>query len=384
MNLNKKRVVVICSLDGFANSVRPVEIKKYLEKDGHTVTLINTSQSAKTKRKDSIYSIILSGVNKTTGYLLLLCTKKYIKSIFSPLHYFYLILKMKIRAHKLYALLKDIHFDVIICENTYDSFVFTKIINRIKILDLPSPLADEIYYSNQLSNYFYKKFNSFLNNIYIKADYLSFHWNSYTNYVRRNSYSGKNTFEMNWGCNPKKEIDRARYNKNVKIVFLGKLSGEWVNKPLLSNLTKLYGKIDVYGAPCPEKVYGLNYKGYAPSLDVIKNYQFGLITISKDKLRKNSFSSKHLEYLSYGLPVLTPDWRKDPLLKDVSIYYNESNFLDVINIFSQKYKWKTMSNKCHEKAKAWEWEKALNPLKNVINMSDNIKDFNYNNSSKIS
>src|SRR5205085_852493 len=107
MQSHKKRIAIICSLDGFANSIRPVQNKNY---------------------------------------------------------------------------------DVVICENTCDSYLFTKKLKCVKVLDLPSPLADEIYYGNQLSKYYYKKFNSFLNMIYRNTDYLSFHWKSYTDYVRRHLY----------------------------------------------------------------------------------------------------------------------------------------------------------------------------------------------------
>ena len=101
---------------------------------------------------------------------------------------------------------------------------------------------------------------------------------------------------------------------------MGYLKGYWNNIPLLARLSQKY-EIDVYGGPKPPKKYGLNYRGYTPNTDILAEYQFGLITITDDPLRRSSFSSKHLEYMNYGLPVLTPDWRKDPNLDDFSIYY---------------------------------------------------------------
>lgn len=369
MKKSQKRVLIIYSSDGFANAIRTGKIKNFLEKRGYSVTLITTSNElgADTNKQNSGFQKLLKNA---VPFLLSLSSKKYLRFIVSFFLYHYLIFKMKYKAQALYKKISKENFDVIICENTYDSYLFTKKLHGIKILDLPSPLADEIYYSNQFTHRDYKKFNMFLNSIYKKADHISFHWNLYTNYVKKNLYNKKNLFEMNWGCEPKPEEKRAEYNKDARIVFIGYLGGEWVNKQLLAKLTKLYGNIDVYGAPAPEKKYGLHYKGYAPTLDVLKNYQFGLISISKDTLRRSSFSSKHLEYLSYGLPVLTPDWRIDPLLEGVSIYFNEDNFLDVLKKYSNKQVWKKMSHKSYQKAVQWEWENVLKPLEKVITIPE--------------
>ena len=104
-------------------------------------------------------------------------------------------------------------------------------------------------------------------------------------------------------------------------------------------------------------------------MDILSNYQFGLISISKDRLRTEGFSAKHIDYLSYGLPVLTPEWRRDPLLESTSIYYNEDNFVQVINNYSQENEWKQMSEKGYESAKQMKWENVLKPLDTIINNS---------------
>ncbi len=59
-------------------------------------------------------------------------------------------------------------------------------------------------------------------------------------------------------------------------------------------------------------------------------YQIGLVTISDDPLRRLSFSSKQLEYYSYGLPVLVPAWRTDPVLAPGTVAYTEETFLDQV------------------------------------------------------
>jgi len=356
MKINNK-ILVLAYLDGFANSKRVAEIKRYLEGKGYVITVLDTVHFGK---------ISSLGLWRYFYYFIQIILK--IKNLILNKRFYYydIILNMKIRAFLLLKIISKKDFNCIICENIMDSYLFINKLNATKILDCPSPIADELYYTDNLSYSSYLKFNIFLNRIYHNTDYLAFHWNLYANYVRKNSYNGENIIEINWGCNPKEENLRARYNKNPKIIYLGYLGGKWVNLPLLSQLSRVY-EIDVYGGPAPDKKWGLNFKGYAPSTDIIKNYQFGLITITKDELRKMSFSSKHLEYLSYGLPVLTPDWRKDPLLEDVSIYYNENNFLDVIKKYSHKKIWQEMSDKCYNQAKKWVWSETLKPLGDILN-----------------
>jgi hypothetical protein len=239
----------------------------------------------------------------------------------------------------------------------------TKDFSSLKILDSPSPWVDEAFYGGKLTRNAYLQLRSMELEEYVKSDYVAFHWENYTRYVQQHIYNGKNIFILNWGCTPKEK--RAHYQNPPRIVFLGLLKGYWVNLPLLTRLSKKY-PIDVYGGPPPPKKLGLRYKGYAPSTDVLSDYQFGLVTISDDPLRRQSFSSKHLEYMNYGLPVLTPQWRSDPKLRHISIYYDENNFLEKVHEFSKRDKWQQMSDSCYNQAQEWRWSRNLRPLLAIL------------------
>ena len=354
-----KKIAILCTLDSFANSIRPMEIKKYLLRRGYKVTLVNNghvykgSKSFTKFQSNNIYKIMFNLVDEhLNGW---------------P-YYFYLMLKLKIREYSLLKLLKRNNYDVLICENHIQAYVARNKLNCVTILDLDSPYIDELYYSGKIFESQRKKLNDIFKKIYQKVNYLNFHWFRYTDYVKENIYNGKNIVKINYGCSPKDLNEKAKFNSKPRIVCLGYLGGKWVNLPLLSKLSKLY-PIEVYGGPPPDKKWGLNYKGYAPTTDILKDYQFGLITITKEKLRRSSFSSKHLEYLSYGLPVLTPEWRQDILLKDVSIYFNEDNFLGLIKKYSNPERWQQMSDACYRQAKLWKWENVLKPLGEIVNKS---------------
>jgi len=178
--------------------------------------------------------------------------------------------------------------------------------------------------------------------------------------VRQKKYNGNNFLPITYGTH--KKTLQARYSEQPRIIFLGYLGGYWVNLPLLSRLCKLYPNLDVYGGPEPAASLGINYKGYAPSTDVIAEYQFGLITISDDELRQHSFSSKHLEYISYGLPVLTPAWRQDAALDDSSIYYTADNFIEQVERASTREAWESLHAAALRDAARFSWDNALKAL----------------------
>jgi hypothetical protein len=344
MKTKKIKVVIICSLDRFANAVRPKEIQKFLTKRGYKVELLNTYDNVETKKailNERIRKILIPKIIRNYAF----------------------IQNLKHRANILENRIKILKPDVVICESESDSYVLTKDLDCLKILDSPSPWVDELFYSGDISKLAHRHLRKIEIEIYKKSDYVAFHWDNYTNYVKKYVYDSNNFFILNWGCKPKNL--KAKFNKKPKIVYLGKLDGYWNDIELLSRLSKLYD-IDVYGAPKPPTNLQINYKGYAPSTDVLANYQFGVITLSKDKLRAHSFSSKQLEYMSYGLPVLTPEWRSDPRLKNYSILYNEENFLQKINEFSSKEKWQKMSNSCYNQSKKWNWDNVLKPLDKII------------------
>lgn len=375
-NKNIKKIAIICGLDGFANSIRPFEIQKQLEKQGHDVCLINTFyECSLSQNKKSILSKLPSYKPLNLALYLvesiIFLQNKFFRLTKATSYYYLLILQMRLRAIILLNTLIKGKFDFIICETQHDSYVFLHDIPGIKIYNCTVPWSDELYMGGDLSEDNYNKLKELEIKIYTKSDYLFFPWHLYTEYIQKNIYKGKNLSTLTWGCTQRSIVKKVKYNNTPKIVYLGLLDGNWVNVKLLSKLTKLYKNIDVYGGPPPDVKLGLNYKGYALKTDVLKDYQFGLITISKDKLRKSSFSSKHLEYLSYGLPVLTPDWRKDSKLDDVSIYYNEANFLKQLKKYSQKDNWEEMSRKSYQKAQNFNWEKGLRKLNSVINDSQN-------------
>ena len=197
------------------------------------------------------------------------------------------------------------------------------------------------------------------------SDYVIFPWETTESYVRKNIYDGTNFLTVRYGCVPQNKP--ASFFFPPSVVSVGCLGGYWSNVELLSYLTKISPyNISAYGSPRPRKKYRLKYKGFAPSLDVLYNYQFGLNTISKDAFRRNHFSSRILTYLAYGLPVLSPDWMLLSHQLKGCLPYNETNFVDIVDRCSERSVWEKLSQEAHKQAQELDWNNTLKPLEKMI------------------
>jgi hypothetical protein len=208
-----------------------------------------------------------------------------------------------------------------------------------------------------------RRFRRFEREIYERADRLSFDWETYASYVVTHYGADVgNLLQLNWGCTPVAE--RARFNDPPRIVMLSSLSSHFINLPLLSRLSKLY-PIDVYGGPPPDPALGINYLGWAPP-SVLRDYQLGLITCSKDELRRDGFSAKNMAYIEHGLPVLVPAWRRHMDLIRGCVPYDEDTFVSVIERLSHEPEWRKLSDEAYAQSLQWTWERTLQPLDDIL------------------
>ncbi len=364
--MKNKQIIILCTLDGYANSLKANAIKKFLEDRKYNVKLINTYSLWLILIKNNITTtnLILVSVNTICTFVNKVLTK--IPRLQKLIFYYIYKVQLHVRGKFVFNVLSKITANLVICESPLDVLSLLRLKQKNKLTktfyDCTTPIPDELYYGNLITQNQFKKLLKFENIIYKNVDYLSFHWESYADYVLKKYYKGDNVIKFNAGVY--KHKSSVKYNNPLKIVYIGYLGGYWSNLPLLSRLSKLY-PIDVYGAPKPDKKYGLNYRGYS-STEVLLKYQIGLITISKDPLRSAGFSAKHPEYLSWGLPVFVPDWRKSAIKLKGTIAYNESNFLDLINKYSNKLEWEKLHTEALKQANELNWNIVLQPLLKIL------------------
>lgn len=256
-------------------------------------------------------------------------------------------------------------YDAVIGVETRYSYVLTKNLNSIKIFSCQSLEADEHYFSGNYQLEEIHRLREMELEIMMKSDYVVFPWKTTEAYVRKYIFNGDNLVTLKSCCSP--QTKTVSYFFPPSVVSIGNLKHYWSNKELLSRLTEISPYvIDIYGKHKPEREYGLNYKGFAKSLDILYDYQFGLNTVSKDPYRKSHFSSKILSYLAYGLPVLYPEWQKYPNELEGCIPYNEANFSEIIEKYSERDKWNEISEASARQGRELDWKITLKPLDKLL------------------
>ena len=354
------KVAVLCNLDGFANSGKPLLIEEVLSQRGHTVTVLDTSFLSRASDKRPLRVFPSPAPTRLKLYLagaLAHILERFPRRLAGTLTAALYVRQMRLRGAILAREMARISPDVVVCETQMDSGVMLMDLGRIKkIYNCATPLAEELYFGGNLSDKGYERLRAYELSTYEAADYLSFHWHCYAEYVRKHyQYSVDNIFTFDRNAVISKTL--AGYSEEPRVVYLGYLGGYWIDPELLSQLTKMYPRIDVYGLPRPPRRLGLNYRGYA-TREVLQNYQFGLITCTKDRLRREGFSAKHVDYLAAGLPVLVPEWRTATQDLRGTVTYSADDFLDQLREYSKEEIWNVLSKEALEQAEELSAEKV--------------------------
>ncbi|WP_367319419.1 hypothetical protein [Streptomyces sp. HUAS ZL42] len=365
---HRKRVLVICELDGYSNTVRPTEIHRFLRRRGHEVHLFDVADLAVTPSAGSLFGRRLPGPRPRQ---VALYATEAVSSLITRhggpgrrfLSYYALTAGLSLRRALLRARLPLDAFDLVMCVHPCAAEVLTGVTSARTWYDCPTPFSDELYNEGKLTDRQHRRLRRREIRLLEKVDVLSYFWVTYAQYaVEHYGISGRNMVRLDWGCDPSPE--RAHFAAPPRIVYLGSLSSRFIDLPLLARLSQRY-PIDVYGGPPPDPRLGLRYRGYA-SADVVKNYQFGLITCTRDALRSNGFSAKHPQYLAYGLPVLVPAWRNHLELLKGSVPYTEETFTDVIDSLAVQHEWQSASDQAYTQAQQLSWDMTLRPLESVL------------------
>jgi hypothetical protein len=360
------RVLVLGQFDGFANGLKPTEVARFLVARGHRVQLVDTYFLSRAANDGTLRH--LPGVSPSQ--VALFCVERGISTVSRlgavarrRLSYPLLRAELRLRRGLLRRRLPLHDFDLVICETPQDAPVLLECAAATTYYDCPTPWADELFLEGRLTAGQHRRLRRFEASMFEAVDHLSFHWESYARYaVEHYGISGHNLSSLNFGCHPSPH--RATFRGEPRIVYMGSLSSRFIDLQLLSRLS-LVAKIDVYGGPRPDPALGLSYCGWAPP-DVLADYQFGLVTCTKDDLRRQGFSAKHLQYFAHGLPVLVPRWRQDCALAAGSIPYDEESFLSAIAEASVAEAWQALSNAAYAQAKRYSWDRTLAPLEDLL------------------
>ncbi|MGQ4387346.1 glycosyltransferase [Streptomyces sp. SAS_270] len=345
-------------------------IEKFLRECGHEVHLKDTSCLARASGEQGSLGRMLPGSVRPERLALYAndVASKVLTRRWSfgrrHLSYYVLLADHHLRRRILKKELEPDRFDLVIVETPYDAGLLTTGVSAETLYDCPNPWADEVFHEGRLTRRQHRKFRRWETEFLESMDRLSFSWESYGRYAMAHyGISGRNFLQLNWGCTP--SAQRACFSDPPRVAYLGSLSSRFVNLPMLARLSRQYPSIDVYGGPPPDPSLGLNYRGYATP-DVLQQYQLGLITCTRDPIRQEGFSAKHLHYLAHGLPVLVPAWRRHLDLLRGSVPYTEADFGDVLGRLSQRAQWQAVSDEAYEQALRLDWNRTLEPLRTLL------------------
>lgn len=263
--------------------------------------------------------------------------------------------ELKLRGDYIYKHCQKFKPKLIICQNPLDINILTKNTWSKTIYDAPSlfsALMDPKKYDKKTIT----SYSNLENEAFNKSDMVTFHWPVFFRLAKTLHKNIPRSFPANFGCSQTSK--RASWSTPAKIIYIGNTNAPWVNPDQLSSLIRQSGyQIDVYGyeTPIDSTVRG-NFLGFLPNLDTISSYQFGLVTANP--LMEN-FSSKHLMYFSYGLPVLCPEYRQDVILKPGTIYYKNNNFDEVVQQSSILSTWLSKQKQAVKIAQSLSWEASL-------------------------
>jgi hypothetical protein len=280
------------------------------------------------------------------------------------LSYGLLVAEQELRRRILRRPIAQVGADLVICEVPQDSTALRDVRSGLTLYDCPTPWADELRDEGRLTVRQHARMRARERAVFDAVDLLTFHWRTYGWYAREHyGIRGDNLRVLDWGCHPA-EV-RARHQTPVRIVYLGSLSSRFIDLSLLAALTRAYPHIDVYGGPPPDPALGLNYCGWSPP-SVLADYQLGLVTCTRDDLRREGFSAKHLDYLAAGLPVLVPRWRRHLDLLRGSVPYDVESFAETVGRFADAAVWQATADEAYAQSRACAWERTLQPLDAMV------------------
>lgn len=363
--LRRKRVAVLCQLDGFANGRRPEALRRVLTDHGHDVELIDTHRLSRA-RSSGVGSKLPAPTARGTALYLVEALTRLTRDGLLRRWSFYPAFKadQHLRRSLLAPALQEGDYDLVIAETAADAAALLDLDDEVTLFDCPTPWADELLYEGRLSAPQHQRLRHWEIETCAGADHVAYHWRTYGRYaVTTTGISPHNLMTLDQGCDLATE--RATHRAPLRVAYMGSLSSRFIDLPLLARLSRSYPHIDVYGGPAPDPSLGLNFCGYATP-EVLAQYQAGLITCTKDELRCSGFSAKHLEYLAHGLPVLVPAWRRDLDLLAGSIPYDESTFARCIDELADPVRWQSLSEQAVHQARALAWENTLEPLVGLL------------------
>lgn len=255
-------------------------------------------------------------------------------------------------------------YDVVIARGAATGYTLTRLPRgATRILDIPNIEYLEMYYGGadpaEIESYYRKE-----REVYDAADHILLHHEILTRFFREHVLDHEKVATVRMGCDP--AARQAAHAPAARLVYAG--SYEYIQDPYLLSLLAAASPfpIECYGGRNPNRAFlptRLDYRGYAADPSFLADYQAGLITVSPDRLRRHSPSTKFAYYFAHGLPVFFPEWMEEGRTYPAAIAYSEENFsARVRELMEDRERWSRLSLAALEVSRGLRWDVVLAPL----------------------
>ena len=366
----KRRVLLIFPDDGFANTARARALEAYLLRHGHDVVMEDTyCLSRISSRRGSLGSKLPALGPRRMGLYVVDAAAAVVRRSRATrrlLSYYVRLADCSLRSGILSARSAHEPFDLVICTTPHDAWVLPRMRSARTLYDCPTPWAAELHDDGKLTDRQFEKLREREKELFEQVDHLAFNWQSYGEYaVERYGITGRNLLTLNTGSTPGRS--RAAFSSPPRIVYVGSLAGKAIDLPLLGRLSRLYPHIAVYGGPPPDPALGLDYRGYATSTEIMREYQIGLVG----------------ELQGRAPPVrLLGEAPRVPLVwlarsgasrgggtstsSRGSVAYDEASFTAAVDRLSDPDEWRRLSDEAYAQAQRLSWDETLRPLDSIV------------------
>ena len=330
-----------------ATGVRGRAIATELRAAGHTVTVLSAPESSGARFARSRFGLFARARRRLLRRRTLPHYWDHLANHFEPL-------------------LRTQPFDVIIGRGQDVAHVFTRGVPGLTILDMANVLFLESYYQwganlAEVNETFEKERELLRVADYVLSPHEMLSALLLDHFVELRSLSAR-LVTVPLGATIPARI--AGFAAPPRIVYAG--SYHYIQDPyLLATLARRSPyAIDCYGPHDPNQPFlpaTLNYRGFVQDESFLAGYQFGLITLSRDRLRQSSPATKLPYYLAHGLPVLFPEWmREGHLYPDCAVPYTEETFASVVT--QALLHWPRLHEAALARGAQLTWPRALAPL----------------------
>lgn len=267
------------------------------------------------------------------------------------------------------------NFDVVIARDQATGMVLTRGIGGLKILDMANVTFLEMYHASGADPVEVEATHEREMKILAAADCVLVHHDRLTEFVRRHVYDHPKVVTARMGADPAAE--HASWSETPRIVYAG--SYYYIQDPYLLSLLSGQSPIPIhcYGSQDPRRPFlphPLDYQGYEETTRFLANYQFGLVTVSQDRLRRHSPSTKFAYYFARGLPVLFPEWMLEGHEYAAAIPFTEDDFAAVVTrLMRDRDAWERYHAEALRIAASLRWEQTLKPLAHVLDAARDVR-----------